>query len=77
MVTLKGRDLLSMADLNTAEVNAILELAADMKAGRARPRCEKTLGLLFQKASTRTRVSFSVGIFQLGGQVLDLNASVT
>ncbi|HIK41661.1 ornithine carbamoyltransferase [Thermoleptolyngbya sp. M55_K2018_002] len=77
MVMLKGRDLLSMADLNTAEVSAILELAADMKAGRARPRCEKTLGLLFQKASTRTRVSFSVGIFQLGGQVLDLNASVT
>ncbi|MBF2083309.1 ornithine carbamoyltransferase [Thermoleptolyngbya sp. C42_A2020_037] len=77
MVMLKGRDLLSMADLNTAEVNAILQLAADMKAGRARPRCEKTLGLLFQKASTRTRVSFSVGIFQLGGQVLDLNASVT
>ncbi|QKD84719.1 ornithine carbamoyltransferase [Thermoleptolyngbya sichuanensis A183] len=77
MVMLEGRDLLSMADLNTAEVSAILELAADMKAGRARPRCEKTLGLLFQKASTRTRVSFSVGIFQLGGQVLDLNASVT
>ncbi|GAB4141828.1 MAG: ornithine carbamoyltransferase [Cyanobacteria bacterium J069] len=77
MVVLNGRDLLSMADLSSAEIQAILELAAEMKAGRAKPRCEKTLGLLFQKASTRTRVSFSVGIFQLGGQVLDLNASVT
>ncbi|HEY9644860.1 MAG TPA: ornithine carbamoyltransferase [Chroococcidiopsis sp.] len=77
MASLKGRDLLSMADLSSEEVRALLELAAQMKAGKVAPRCEKVLGLLFQKASTRTRVSFTVAMYQLGGQVIDLNASVT
>ncbi|MBW4652784.1 MAG: ornithine carbamoyltransferase [Kaiparowitsia implicata GSE-PSE-MK54-09C] len=77
MKSLKGRDLLSMADLSPEEVLAILRLAADMKSGDTHVRCERVLGLLFQKASTRTRVSFSVAMYQLGGQVLDLNASVT
>lgn len=79
VASLNGRDLLSMADLSADEIYALLELAADMKAGRVAPRCQtvKVLGLLFSKASTRTRVSFSVAMYQLGGQVLDLNASVT
>ncbi|NJO80662.1 MAG: ornithine carbamoyltransferase [Cyanobacteria bacterium RM1_2_2] len=78
VASLKGRDLLSMADLTAEEVLTLLQLAADMKAGKVNLRCEnKVLGLLFSKASTRTRVSFSVAMCQLGGQVLDLNASVT
>ena len=76
-VSLKGRDLLSLADLTTEEVQALLELAADLKAGRTKIRCDKVLGLVFQKASTRTRVSFSVAMYQLGGQVIDLNVSST
>ncbi|MCS6812048.1 MAG: ornithine carbamoyltransferase [Cyanobacteria bacterium] len=74
---LKGRDVLSMADLSTADIQALLTLAAHMKAGDCQWQCRKVLGLLFYKASTRTRVSFSVAMYQLGGQVLDLNPSVT
>lgn len=66
-----------MADFSPEEVQALLRLAADLKSGRLHPKCRKTLGLLFSKASTRTRVSFSSAIFQLGGQVLDLNVSAT
>lgn len=77
IASLKGRDLLSMADLSAAELQGLLELASQLKSGQANPQARKVLGLLFSKASTRTRVSFSVAIFQLGGQVLDLNASVT
>lgn len=78
MKSLQGRDFLSFADLSQAELSGLLDLATAMKQGHcpAMPSL-KTLGLLFQKASTRTRVSFSVAIGQLGGQVLDLNASVT
>jgi ornithine carbamoyltransferase len=75
---LRGRDLLSSADLNGEQTQALLQLAADLKAGR----CSfdlggKTLGLIFTKASTRTRVSFSVAMARLGGQTLDLNPQVT
>ncbi len=77
MGALKGRDLLSLADLTTQELQEILHLAAQLKAGAVQPRCEKILGLLFYKASTRTRVSFSAAMYQLGGQVLDLNPSLT
>lgn len=78
IASLKGRDLLSMADLSAEELQELLALAAELKAGKIPLRCQdKVLGLLFSKASTRTRVSFSVAMFQLGGQVLDLNASVT
>lgn len=77
MGALKGRDLLSLADLTTQELQEILHLAAQLKAGAIQPRCEKILGLLFYKASTRTRVSFSAAMYQLGGQVLDLNPSLT
>ena len=77
LASLAGRDFLSMADVSPEDVKALLTLAADLKTGRLKPQCRKTLGLLFSKASTRTRVSFSAAIFQLGGQVLDLNVSVT
>ncbi|MEM7793807.1 MAG: ornithine carbamoyltransferase [Cyanobacteria bacterium P01_C01_bin.118] len=78
MDSLKGRDLLSMADLSSQELNGLLNLATQLKAGSIQPRCpDKVLGLVFSKASTRTRVSFSVAMYQLGGQVLDLNAGVT
>lgn len=78
MEALKGRDFLSLADLTAAELAQLLELAAQMKAGKIDPQCDrKVLGLLFYKASTRTRVSFSVAMYQLGGQVIDLNPNVT
>ncbi|MEO0456552.1 MAG: ornithine carbamoyltransferase [Cyanobacteria bacterium P01_A01_bin.114] len=78
MQSLKGRDLLSVADLSPQELKDLLDLAARLKAGKLSPQCaNKVLGLVFSKASTRTRVSFSVAMYQLGGQVLDLNAGVT
>jgi ornithine carbamoyltransferase len=77
VASLQGRDLLSMADLSRDEVQGLLDLAIAMKARKVNLRCHQVLGLLFQKASTRTRVSFSVAMYQLGGQVLDLNTSTT
>lgn len=77
LAALNGRDLLSLADLSEAELLDLLDLAANLKTGEVQPQCRQVLGLLFSKASTRTRVSFSVAMYQLGGQVLDLNASVT
>jgi ornithine carbamoyltransferase len=77
MEALKGRDLLSLADLSATEVLFLLDLAAQLKAGKIKPNCPKVLGLLFSKASTRTRVSFSVAMYHMGGQVLDLNSNVT
>lgn len=75
--TLKGKDILGIADLSAEELSGILQLAADLKSGQFSPTSRKVLGLLFYKASTRTRVSFTVAMYQLGGQVLDLNPSVT
>ena len=78
MKSLSGRDLLSLADLSADEMIGLLDFAAELKAGVSQPQFpQKTLGLLFRKASTRTRVSFSVAMYQLGGQVLDLHAGVT
>jgi ornithine carbamoyltransferase len=75
MAALQGRDLLSMSDLSEAETIEVLQLAAALKAGELKPRCAKNLGLLFYKASTRTRVSFFAAMTQIGGQVIDLNTS--
>lgn len=75
---LQGRDLLSLADLGSLEVQALLSLAHRLKAGEPGPDLSrKSLGLLFRKASTRTRVSFSVAMYQLGGHVIDLDPNVT
>ncbi len=74
---LKGKDLLSIADLSGQEIQELLTLAAKLKSGELSPKCNKVLGLLFYKASTRTRVSFTVAMQHLGGSVIDLNPSVT
>jgi ornithine carbamoyltransferase len=77
MKQLQGRDLLGTADLNTEEITGLLKLARQLKSQELVIKCNKVLGLLFYKASTRTRVSFSVAMYQLGGQVIDLNPSLT
>ena len=78
LAELRGRDLLSSSDLNGEQTQALLQLAADLKAGSSSfDLGGKTLGLIFSKASTRTRVSFSVAMARLGGQTLDLNPQVT
>ncbi len=77
MKQLEGRDLLGTADLNTEEITGLLDLARKLKNKELEIQSNKVLGLLFYKASTRTRVSFSVAMYKLGGQVIDLNPSVT
>ncbi|MDG2990446.1 ornithine carbamoyltransferase [Candidatus Synechococcus calcipolaris G9] len=77
MEGLRGRDLLSLGDLQPSELLYLLEFATQMKVGAIAPKCAKVLGLLFQKASTRTRVSFSVAMYQLGGQIIDLHPQST
>jgi ornithine carbamoyltransferase len=77
MTALIGRDLLSLGDLNPTEIQELLHLATQLKSHKLQLRCNKVLGLLFSKASTRTRVSFSVAMYQLGGQVIDLHPNVT
>ena len=75
---LKGKDLLSIHDLSQDELQEILETAArlkqEQKAGVPHPLLKgKTLAMIFEKSSTRTRVSFETGIFQLGGQGIFLS----
>lgn len=78
LAELRGRDLLSSADLNGEQTQALLQLASELKAGSSQiDLAGKTLGLIFSKASTRTRVSFSVAMARLGGQTIDLNPQVS
>jgi len=77
MASLQGRDLLSLADLSSEEIAELLNLAIELKSKEIEPLRRKVLGLLFYKASTRTRVSFLVAMYQLGGQAIDLNTNVT
>jgi len=71
------RDLLRIADLTRAECDALLRLATEIKgaqrAGTARPLLAgRTLAIVFEKPSLRTRISFEIGIFQLGGAAVHL-----
>jgi len=77
---LKGRDLICLHDYTPEEIAAILELAGDLKKKQKQhiPHAYlpgKTLGMIFNKSSTRTRVSFEVAMYQMGGYSLFLNAS--
>src|SRR5512146_2743181 len=70
------RDFLAVPDLSRPALLALFDLAARMKRGtfRERPLEGRTLGMIFAKSSTRTRVSFEVGAFQLGGHALFLSS---
>ena len=64
------KDFLALTDLTKDELSALLKRAVDLKAGKDKSACPligKNIGLLFEKPSTRTRVSFEVGVHQLGG----------
>jgi ornithine carbamoyltransferase len=74
------KDLLAISDLTPKDVEKILSRAAilkrALKQGKARPTLKgKSLGMIFEKSSTRTRVSFEVGMYQLGGQALFLSSN--
>ena len=78
--SLSGRDLTTLTTWNAYELGLVLDLAEQLKAAQ-KNRVEhrllpgRTLGLLFTRPSTRTRVSFAVAMEQLGGSALSLNAS--
>ena len=72
------RDLLTLNDLSEKEINTILNRAAELKSGKDASACPligKSIGLFFEKASTRTRMSFQIGIYQLGAQAIFINPS--
>lgn len=76
---LQGRDMLSLLDYSSEEVKYLIDKAVklkkDTKDGKLKPvLAGKTLGMIFEKNSTRTRVSFEVGTVQLGGHAIYMNA---
>lgn len=76
----KGRDFLTLLDYSTEEISYLLQLAKELKAKQKagktyQPLLGKVLGMIFEKSSTRTRVSFETGIYQLGGTGLFLSTN--
>jgi len=76
--SLKGRDFLALVDFTPEEIRWLIDFAIELKrlhkAGEPfQPLKGKTLGMIFEKSSTRTRVSFEVGMYQLGGYALFLS----
>ena len=71
-----ARHFLAIPDLSKSELLSLFDLAARMKRGDygEKPLAGKTLGMIFAKSSTRTRVSFEVGAYQLGGHALFLSS---
>ncbi|NMB34847.1 MAG: ornithine carbamoyltransferase, partial [Firmicutes bacterium] len=79
MNNLRGKDFLSLQDYSDAEIRGLIDLAHDLKSrqkkGEPQPLLVgKTLAMIFEKPSTRTRVSFEVGMWQLGGAALFLGS---
>jgi ornithine carbamoyltransferase len=81
--SLRGRDLISAADLTREEVGRVFERAAELKAEyradrrhASPPLVGRTLAMLFQKPSLRTRVTFEAGMTQLGGHAIYLTSDV-
>lgn len=78
LTAMSGSDFLSSVDSSAEQTAALLQLATQLKQGDRRIDLgNRVLGLIFTKASTRTRVSFQVAMARLGGQTVDLNPQVT
>src|SRR5262249_43464191 len=80
--SLYHRNFVEMNDISSEELDLILKQAAELKAKLKRGESQrilegKTLAMIFEKQSTRTRVSFEVGMFQLGGHALYLSSHDT
>lgn len=72
--SLYGKDLLTLKDLSEEDINALLAEAGELKQNKIQPIFHgKTLAMIFEKSSTRTRVSFEAGMAQLGGNALFLS----
>ncbi|KAB2496481.1 ornithine carbamoyltransferase [Priestia endophytica] len=77
-VNVKGKSLLTLLDWSKEEIEAVLQKGIELKRERKEGKLNtslngQTLGLIFEKSSTRTRVSFEAGMMQLGGNALYLN----
>ena len=75
------RHLVTLNDITTQEFHRILELAAAIKrelmlGGKSAPLAGKVMGMIFEKQSLRTRVSFEAGMFQLGGMAMNLGGEI-
>ena len=78
LTPLSKSNFLSSSDLNSDQILSLFELAKQLKTGNRRIDLgNRVLGLIFKKASTRTRVSFQVAMARLGGQTVDLNPQIT
>ena len=78
LTPLSKSNFLSSSDLNRDQILSLFELAKQLKTGNRRIDLgNRVLGLIFKKASTRTRVSFQVAMARLGGQTIDLNPQIT
>jgi ornithine carbamoyltransferase len=77
---LKGKDLLTLKDLSPKTIQALVDSAVQLKKEKlagvdhGKPLAGKILGMIFEKSSTRTRVSFEAGMLQLGGQAIVMNS---
>ena len=77
-VSLKRKDFLSNLDISKKELNQIIELASQLKKNNLEFSFKnKVLGLIFDKASTRTRFSFQVAMSRLGGTTIELNPNTS
>ncbi|MCE4050452.1 MULTISPECIES: ornithine carbamoyltransferase [Bacillaceae] len=79
LTDLKGKDLLTLAEYSSETIVELVNKAKELKEAHLNgeiitPLKGKTLGMIFEKSSTRTRVSFETGMFQLGGQALFLSS---
>ncbi len=79
VTSLKGKDLLTLLDYTSEEVQDLITLATQLKTITKAGRCPrllegKTLGMIFEKHSTRTRISFEVGMNQLGGKAMFMHS---
>ncbi|KGR91404.1 ornithine carbamoyltransferase [Ureibacillus massiliensis 4400831 = CIP 108448 = CCUG 49529] len=77
--SLKGKDLLTLLDYTSEEVHDLVKLATQLKTITKAGKCPKllegkTLGMIFEKHSTRTRISFEVGMNQLGGKAMFMHS---